>query len=883
MDKITINRGERVVVESDLGKFIIYSRDGETSSLDSPSSSSSSQQQKEFNPVNEVKVKQENEFNALLEKFNAVLEVCGCNKIEEDSTTYKYLVNQFNNAYDEWNAGASSKFYDSTIYSEVTNYRGSNSSIQSTCYNALQSWLMAMCLSELVPTSGDSNFINNQTRLFKLAYELGGDDLPVYDNYTIKGDVYIARLVAGAVYAYSHDAYLNYFSDMRTELGGNAIDASDWEGLGYDNMAGSPDSKMTSLGYLVNAAKIFPGAAGPFADGYSKVYPVSQRKDQFYGENGDESSDEYEQEVSKPQPNWYPYNYKIDVNLDKFITDTYQQFTEEGDGYTFKTPTDKSSKEVLRRILESAAIYELTDYSFFGKKLIEFNKAVDLVYIDPNIGPRKITKLLFRQTETAETDTNQNFNINGPFSDLHDLMFENPHEYSYSDQTTTLYDETDLMKFFHKVLYIIGLSRYPLVQSVPGRRRPSGGTAYYDSARVPSKQEDPLNGIGIGSVSALFADTEAQVIEWSSQSIIFDFPHDSAISYVSEAAIQSWTMAMYLGQIKPTQLVTYLKNAYRFGVNTAIGRHCWNSDLMYGRLCATMTLPILNAMSGLLDDYNAAKEKINPKMEESDSEGLIIPSSYDYPYIPPIPEPEKMEYYIPTYKPSSSSSKSNSSKGNSSGSNDSSIPVAGTEGNDNGIVVLDASDVKDYVEDPSIDGVGFRLVNKTNVAVRWSGKAAIAITNGSGGDEDWVGNKFTKIYIHALDINDTTGGWPDFKYNRIIVQPNGEYKWIMPVIVDYKGNGDKDNPVVNKVTMPWDQYTTGQWKFMPTDPPQTRSVASKAGCSVAIAIYHYCTDGSNGTGINYIQPHTDILLKGRIYNLVVTNVEYTSKYYNASM
>ena len=55
----------------------------------------------------------------------------------------------------------------------------------------MQYWLMAMCISELIPTSGNNN---NQTKLFKLAYDLGEEDgygrkFRLYNNYTKKSIV----------------------------------------------------------------------------------------------------------------------------------------------------------------------------------------------------------------------------------------------------------------------------------------------------------------------------------------------------------------------------------------------------------------------------------------------------------------------------------------------------------------------------------------------------------------------------------------------------------------------------------------------------------------------------------------------------------------------
>lgn len=97
----------------------------------------------------------------------------------------------------------------------------------------MQAWLMASCLAELVPNSGSTD--NRQSKLFKKAYELaGGRSTPIYGGFAIKGDPMIARLVAGAIYAYNrHNYTFSQIDTMRSEVGGRPIDiTTPWETLG---------------------------------------------------------------------------------------------------------------------------------------------------------------------------------------------------------------------------------------------------------------------------------------------------------------------------------------------------------------------------------------------------------------------------------------------------------------------------------------------------------------------------------------------------------------------------------------------------------------------------------------------------------------------------
>ena len=540
------------------------------------------------------------DFDLLLEQFNTLL----TRSVLVNSTTYNYLKANYEAADYEWNYNSIGLFSSST-YPEVypgTDYRGNNNTYETLSYKAMQAWLMAMELSELVPTSGTSN--NTQTKLFKKAYEIGGGkEVPIYslngNGYTLKGDIMVARLAAGAIYAINHDRYRNNLSSMRLELGGSTINASDWNSLGYTE---DSSGKMTACGYLVNTDAFLPNAPGPFATGYPESYPSGQNTSLFYD--------------STASPDWKRYNYKVDIAIDDYMTENYRLFTETSGSYYFKVPTNSIEKEVNKRVIEAATIPLSTDFMYFGKKRIKYStKATwpfsNLPYV--GVSSLNVTKFFFEETADAVSDTNNVYDIEGPFSSLQNIMFNSPHSYSKNNQTTTLYNKTSHMIYLSKVMNIADNSRFTTMYHDYGRRRPLGGLAYDYDARVRNKQEDPLNGFSSGSLTCLFADTTSQVDYNSSMDYSDDFPHDKAKSYMSGHSAQAWTLAMYLGQMKPESIIDFMKNAYRFSVNRSVGRYHWNSDCIYGRLFGTMCLPILNAMngSGWQSSYESLKDAVN--------------------------------------------------------------------------------------------------------------------------------------------------------------------------------------------------------------------------------------------------------------------------------
>ena len=104
-------------------------------------------------------------FGELLAKFNEVLAWRGYKGVTQGMAVYDYL---------SWACDFARRQYDGDVwmflpstYPLLYDYRGTDETDIDTGYNAMQSWLMASILAELVPDSGATT--NTQTELFKLA------------------------------------------------------------------------------------------------------------------------------------------------------------------------------------------------------------------------------------------------------------------------------------------------------------------------------------------------------------------------------------------------------------------------------------------------------------------------------------------------------------------------------------------------------------------------------------------------------------------------------------------------------------------------------------------------------------------------------------------
>lgn len=520
------------------------------------------------------------DLEKLIGIFNEILETNGNGKISEEETpiTYNYLSNVYDLCVQEWE-NPDSKLFKEETYPEVYDYHGENTKYHDLAFVSMKAWLLAMCLSEIVPTSGE--YTNTQTQLFQKAYELGGGrNIPLFDDYEIHSDVMIARLAAGVIYASNRGKYtFDDIEKMRYELAGDFIYASDWEGLGYT----SPDNRSIGyLGFLVNSEEIFPSAPGPYSNDTDpdrpKPFEEGQDEDLFYMDEED----------------WKKYNYKMDVEIDNYITSNYNFGSE-----TYNTPDGWENQDREKRILllHTAIMPAAYDRYFFGSRRIKF------VGVHDSIDDQGDTFNKYEFVETDEDLSEDVYDIVGPFADFESKMFNPDGEFGTN---------TSAMDFFQKVMDIADNSRYPSYHTEYGRRRPLGGETR-GTTRHPLNGH-PLNGILNCSACAIFADDQDQ---YDKCKIGDDFPHDAPRSYPSGHAAMTWTDALMLVQMfgDIDRTIKYVSEAYKVGVGRNIGRYHWTSDAIYGRLFATFTLPIINAMSGLQDEYNVAKNIITNDKE----------------------------------------------------------------------------------------------------------------------------------------------------------------------------------------------------------------------------------------------------------------------------
>jgi len=507
-------------------------------------------------------------FDDILSELNTILGKYNFKKVSESETqkTYDYLTNATMIALDAWTC-PDHWLFSRELYKEVVDWHGSNTSYKREAFNAMMAWVCASCLAELCPTIGEKT--NCQTELFKLAYELGGGrTVPIF-GLELHSDPMVARSVGAACCALNKKHYSRLdFNEMRSELGGSLIPASDWKGLGYKGVDNEMNG-MRYLGYLVNTDAIIPAAPAPFADGcWDREVPWNE---------------------GQPLDQFSECNYKVDAAVDDYVVENYnmgaQTSIETWNGY---------SEETKKRILEAVAAPRATDHFFFGKKLIKFDGV--------HQGTRKGYFTDYRYfwfSEATERGVDV-YEIEGPYADIYDKMFVG----------SGFGTKTDAMNFFHDTMNIADDGRMATSQNQYGRCRPCGGTACPGgSARSPING-DPLNALYNIDVSCIFADCQKNVDSWSDED---GFVKEKPKSYPSGHATMTWYAALMLGQMTGSEerLKKYMIGSYQVGVNRTVSRYHWTSDVIYGRLIATMVLPIINAMAGLQDAYENAKNVIN--------------------------------------------------------------------------------------------------------------------------------------------------------------------------------------------------------------------------------------------------------------------------------
>lgn len=508
------------------------------------------------NPIYHVNDSIQTDFDYLVSEFNEVLISCGDNPIDIGSEVYHYLWDMYDAAMWEFDNGNSRLFMEET-YGDIYKYHGSNTEYYDISRMAMSSWIMAMSLSEIVATKGESS--NTQTELFKKAYNMcSGRFIPLYGDYEINSDPMIARIAAACVWAKERSNYsFDEIDIYRKELGGHIIDRSvSWTNTEYSytsDKIGTNEFVIQDLGTLINLSEILPNAPGPFAVDVStstgRVYPQEQPLYLFNG---------------------ITQNYLIDEEIDRLCTSEYNI-------------SNRENSDIFRRTVQGIADRE-TDpiYLFMNRKYYSFD-GVDM----------------FTEADQHLSDGY----ISGTFGS--DVIGE---DLSYLIGMSTLPDKSWLQELISGVTYISSHSRHTLLMPNYGRRRPGEGTTCSSMRNSDLTQPElntlcnysimSLTGVGTKLSDSGWYDDWNDNGHYDNGEPFYGYDTNEYIypnTYPSGHSSGVFGAALIMMELYPDRYIDILRSAYSFTVSRTIVRYHWNSDIMYGRLVATMIIPVIHA------------------------------------------------------------------------------------------------------------------------------------------------------------------------------------------------------------------------------------------------------------------------------------------------
>jgi hypothetical protein len=206
----------------------------------------------------------------------------------------------------------------------------------------------------------------------------------------------------------------------------------------------------------------------------------------------------------------------------------------------------------------------------------------------------------------SETNEETGLALDGPMSDLEGLWRYN---------ATTL----NAREFFvDTVLDIADNSRFATQDPNYGRCRPGCKPTLQGGERNPIHGA-PENEIYNIDLTRIVADTDDGKNKAEN-----GFAADSPRSYVSGHSAQLWFLALCFSQMDNSRSENWVRRAYEYSVSRNIGRYHHMSDVIYGRLFGAMTLPIVNAMTGLKEGYEATRQFVCGEVPQGDWSAKII-------------------------------------------------------------------------------------------------------------------------------------------------------------------------------------------------------------------------------------------------------------------
>lgn len=382
---------------------------------------------------------------------------------------------------------------------------------------------------------------------------------------------------------------------------------------------------------------------------------------------------------------WYVDNYLVDIAIDDYVTKYYNLSVKtKSDSNVIEGDWESYPKDKRTLLMQSAIIPCAEDGTFYATKYFKFEKIYDCKYtLTVNFQEDVNFKTYeFKEISSEEYDeTNKDhYKIEGAFAEL-GLMFVNnteqdisqidtsvlasPYNVQFENDGTSLrlyeivseqrgekYDSYKLSDFagtttvpgftkviphlpFLKSIQTIGdfAGRGPTYRVNRGRTRPlntnsSTGTGRYGMKEhsVSEATGHRLNSIFNRTLVQRYAEDREMFLKLIT---VDELNADGPASYPSGHASQTWAVAMLLAQVFNNNLENvkkYMRGAYIVGVERSIARFHWNSDIMYGRLFATMVMPIINANPSFDNPYNgfAGYFGLNPSIL------INVPSNSNY-------------------------------------------------------------------------------------------------------------------------------------------------------------------------------------------------------------------------------------------------------------